>query len=136
MSVGSRRKSREMALQALYAMDLTGEWGLEAGDCLFDQERWPESVPFAARLLGGVRDNRAAIDEKIQSRARNWSVQRMNLIDRNILRIAAFELLWCEDVPAGVSINEALELAKAYATQESSRFLNGILDKLANPPSA
>jgi len=124
-----------MALQALYAMDLTNRWDAELEDFLFDSERYPDCLPFAARLLTGVRAHREAIDETLQHQARNWSVSRMNTLDRNILRLATFEILWCEDIPAGVSINEALELARAYAAAESRRFMNGILDKVANPPS-
>jgi len=128
-----RRRSREMVLQGLYTLDLTGVWDAAAEDCLFDAERWPDSVPFAAELLAGVRARRETIDETIQARARNWSVSRMNLLDRNILRLATFEILYCEDIPAKVSINEALDLARQYATPEARRFLNGILDRVANP---
>ena len=132
MRGGGRRKSRELALQALYAMDLTGDW--EARSAVwFEGGRSPDSIPFAEKLVSGVLTNRAIIDEKIESHTKNWSVYRMNVIDRNILRIATYELLWCEDIPASASINEALELAKAYASSESRKFLNGILDKLATP---
>ncbi len=127
----ARRKAREMALQALYTMDLLDRWHEGLPETLYEQDRWPASVSHAHRILAGVLNHREPIDHAIEGRADRWSVSRMNVIDRNILRIGAYELLFCDNVPPKVSINEAIELAKQYGTRESSRFLNGILDKLA-----
>jgi len=126
-----RRKAREMALQALYAMDLMGRWDEAVSEALHEKERWPSSANHAQKILTGVLEHREPIDEAIGGHADHWSVSRMNLIDRNILRIAAYELLYCDDIPMKVSINEAIELGKSYGTRETTRFLNGILDRIA-----
>jgi transcription antitermination protein NusB len=129
--MGVRRRAREMALQALYTMDLTGHFREDLSEPLYEEDRWPSSARHARTLLAGVVAHLRLIDEAVQGHADHWSVSRMNLIDRNILRIAAYELLFCEDIPMKVSINEAIELAKIYGTRETSGFLNGILDKVA-----
>ena len=126
-----RRKAREMALQALYAMDLMGRWDEAVSEPLYEKDRWPSSAKQAHRLLTGILEHREPIDEALGGHADHWSVSRMNLIDRNILRIAAYELLYCDDIPMKVSINEAIELGKSYGTRETARFLNGILDRIA-----
>ena len=131
----ARRKAREMALQALYAMDLTGRWREGVSEDLYGEDLWPSSTPHAHALLTGILERRAPIDETIGEHAEHWSVSRMNLIDRNILRIAVYELLFREDIPLKVSINEAIELGKSYGTRESKRFLNGILDRIARNPA-
>jgi len=129
--MGVRRKAREMALQALYTMDLTGLWEADVSELLYEKERWPSSADHALNILEGIRKHQASIDEALGGHADHWSVSRMNLLDRNILRIAAYELLFCDDIPIKVSINEALELGKMYGTRETGRFLNGILDRIA-----
>src|SRR5262245_36946319 len=92
---------------------------------------------FAESLVSGVQQNQARIDPLIAAAAENWRLDRMAAIDRNILRLGAFEMLFCPDVPTKVAINEALELAKRYSTAQSSRFVNGILDRLqASIPDA
>ena len=131
-----RRKAREMALQAMYTMDLIGRWQSDFSDLLFEKEQWTSSVDPACRILAGVLEHRKGIDQTIEEHAEHWSVSRMNLIDRNLLRMAAYELLFCDDVPMKVSINEAIELAKNYGTRESARFLNGILDRIARTEGA
>jgi N utilization substance protein B len=125
-----------MALQAMYTMDLTGRWEGDLPDLLHEKEQFPSSVDPACRILAGVLEQRRGIDETIEEHAEHWSVSRMNLIDRNILRMAAYELLFCDDIPMKVSINEAIELAKVYGTRESTRFLNGILDRIARTHGA
>ncbi|HBP23824.1 MAG TPA: transcription antitermination factor NusB, partial [Planctomycetes bacterium] len=85
---------------------------------------------FSRDLVNGVRDQRAALDAELSAVAINWRVERMATIDRNILRIGAYELLFRDDVPAAVSINEAVTLAKKYSSKESGGFVNGILDKI------
>lgn len=87
-------------------------------------------VEFTTGLVSGVREHKSRIDALISEAAENWRIDRMAAIDRNILRLGAFEMLFCPDVPTKVAINEALELAKRYSTAQSSRFVNGILDRL------
>jgi N utilization substance protein B len=140
--MASRRRSRSYALQALYHVDLSAVsahdalaqlWaGLLDGDGL-DGDRPPESeeIEFTQRLVLGVVGNRDRIDELLDACSTNWRVPRMPVVDRNILRMAAFELLECTDIPATVSINEAVELAKRFGTRESRAFVNGIVDRLA-----
>lgn len=130
-----RTKARELALQALYAMDLMGRWNEEIDEGLLERDRWPSSADHADRILQGILEHRVSIDEAIEGHADHWSVSRMNLIDRNLLRIGAYELLFCEDVPMKVSINEAIELGKLYGTRETQRFVNGVLDRIARQKS-
>ncbi|MCM8783051.1 MAG: transcription antitermination factor NusB [Candidatus Omnitrophica bacterium] len=85
---------------------------------------------FAEFLFRGVIDNLSQINLKISSASQNWSIRRMAIVDRNILRLASFELLFCSDIPPKVSINEAVELAKKFSGREAARFVNGILDKI------
>lgn len=125
-----------MVLQALYGMDLMGRWDEGLHEPLYDQERWPSSAEHAGRMLRGILEHRKPIDEAVAGHADHWSLSRMNLIDRNLLRIATYELLFCEDVPLKVSINEAIEIGKLYGTAETKGFLNGILDKIARPQAA
>jgi transcription antitermination protein NusB len=140
--MASRRRSRWYALQALYHLDLSEVSGHEALGQLWaglldgeglEGDRPPESeeIEFAQRLVLGVEANRDRIDLLIEECSTNWRVPRMPVVDRNILRIAAFELLECRDIPATVAINEAVELAKRYGTRESRAFVNGIVDRLA-----
>lgn len=139
--MASRRRAREFALQALYQSDLTGTsvtasldhlWaGLIDGDGLGGaRPAEEEEVEFALRLVNGVGEHRDALDAKIEEASANWRIPRMPVVDRNILRIATFELAHCSDIPATVSINEAVELAKTYGTAESRAFVNGIVDRV------
>jgi N utilization substance protein B len=139
--MASRRRARGYALQALYHADLTDLPGAVALRQLwsglldgegFDEERPPESeeVEFAQAMVAGVESNRAGLDELIEACSTNWRVVRMPVVDRNILRMAAYELRDCPEVPATVSINEAIELAKRFGTKESRAFVNGIVDRL------
>ncbi len=130
--MGKRRKARELALQLLYQLDLQGEPSAEP----YLEEFWlrhpvdPEVREFADTLIRGTKLHEAKIDEFITRYAQNWELDRMAVVDRNILREGIFELLWAQDVPPKVAINEALEVAKKFSTQESSRFINGILDRI------
>lgn len=139
--MSSRRQARQFALQALYQADLREIpsnaalnylWsGLMDGEGLED-ERPPESdeVEFAQRLVDGVLAHQAELDALIEQCSTNWRLPRMPVVDRNILRIAAFELNHCRDIPASVSVNEAVELAKRYGTADSRAFVNGIVDRM------
>jgi transcription antitermination protein NusB len=140
--MASRRRAREFALQALFESDLRDVtaasalndlWsGLMDGEGI-DDARPPESeeVEFAQRLARGVEERRAELDGLIEGASTNWRLARMPIVDRNILRIATFELVGCNDIPATVSINEAIELAKRFGTADSRAFVNGIVDRVA-----
>lgn len=126
--IGSRRTSRELALSALYQIDLTGISPEDALEEVSDRERYSdETLAFAADLVVGATGNESRIDAVIRKYARGWSLDRMAHIDRNILRLSLFELLFLPDIPPSVSVDEAVELAKKYSTAESGRFVNGVL---------
>jgi N utilization substance protein B len=126
-----RSRAREVVFQILYEDDLNPGHSLGATD-EFLQRRLhfdPELVEFARSLLSGTRRNRPELDQMLVSRADNWSLERMAATDRNILRLAAYEILFTE-TPGKVVINEAVELAKRFGSKQSAQFVNGILDGL------
>lgn len=126
-----RTRGRELALQVLYQVDLRGDEVLaELDEFLRDEESDREARDFAKKILAGVAECRAELDQTIQAVAQNWDIARMAVIDRNVLRLASWELLHCRDIPPKVAINEAIELGKRYSTQNSGAFINGILDKI------
>jgi len=134
--VKKRTRARELALQALYQLDLRGEDFLEEIEGFIrDEESDPSSTDFARRLVAGVVEQRDTLDAIIREVAQNWDIARMAVIDRNVLRLASFEIVHCEDIPPKVSINEAIELGKRYSTQNSGGFINGILDRIKNQHS-
>ncbi len=133
--MGIRRKSREAVLQFLFQDDFKG---FEAG---FDQDLTNRFVdfcslydvqkkarPYALELLEGVYVKRADVDSVIKKHASNWRLERIDLTDRNVLRIAVYEMIYCDDVPPEVAINEAVEIAKRFGTGDSPSFVNGVLD--------
>lgn len=154
-----RRKGREAALQILYMIELGNpenpssatqrywehDWVVES-DCHLCPEECkdrdkPKSrfsspvnhlaeIPFAEQLVNGVLNQMEKIDKEIELRSHHWKLNRMSSIDRNILRIALFELLSCDEIPPKVSINEAIEIAKTYGDRNSAAFINGILDQV------
>ncbi|HEY7111317.1 MAG TPA: transcription antitermination factor NusB [Thermoanaerobaculia bacterium] len=126
--MGARRRAREIALQMLYENDVAGT---APGEMFTrtDLQTAPESTRrFAERLVTGTLANRGDLDDLISKQADNWRLARMPVVDRNILRLALFELLHEPDTPHPVVIDEALEIAKRYSTPRSSQFINGILD--------
>ncbi len=132
-SSGTRHKARECALQMLFASDLVHNdcealvesyWN-ELGDTAIDDK----TREFANRLACGTLKNVEAIDELIRTRAQHWRIERMAIVDRNVLRLAVFEFLH-QDTPNGVAINEALEVARRFSTYEATQFINGILDAI------
>jgi len=127
-----RTQSREYALKILYQAELTRrEIHLASEKFWSEFESIDEHVrSFSDRLTSGVEENCQKIDDKISEHATNWQLKRMAVIDRNILRIGVFELIYADDIPPKVTINEAVELAKKYGDIESSKFVNGILDKI------
>ena len=130
--MGTRRKSRELALQALYQGEMAGQGDILEFDefCVHFQVD-KKSIPYAEKLLAGVQEKGEVINKLISRHAQNWRLERMSVIDRNILRIAVYELYYQDDVPASVAINEAVEIAKRYSTDDSGPFINGILDAMA-----
>ena len=130
--MAKRRKAREVALQFLYQLDLNSD----DDPIPHDEEFWArhpvddDTHAFADALVRGTKSNQAKIDHAISQFAEHWDLERMAVVDRNILRQGIFELLWGTGVPPKVAINEALEVAKKFSTHESSRFINGILDRI------
>lgn len=121
-----------MALQMLYASDLNPSNEHHSLPREEEDSRTNyESLDFAAELVKGVTENRSAIDELLTAKSKNWSLVRMARVDLCILRIAIFELLYRSDIPKNVTINEAIEVAKKFGTEESPSFVNGILDEIA-----
>ena len=134
MAVGVRRRARWYALQVLYAVDLNGGDAAEAVSTYrgaFDLDLDERSIEFAKQLVEETHEHLAAIDDTIQGASRNWRLDRMSRVDRNILRLATYELVHSLDVPIKVVINEAVELAKRYGASEAPAFVNGILDRIA-----
>ena len=126
-----RSRAREVALQVLYAVDLNPEQ-LKTQTDEFLATRLHnnlELIGFSSQLLVGVRRNQQQLDSELAARTQNWSLDRMAATDRNILRLAAFEILYT-DTPGRVAINEALELAKRYGSSQSPQFVNGVLDRV------
>jgi len=131
--LGKRRRSREFALQVLYQLEITKQGALKAMVQLkenFSPEEGEDE--FAKQIVLGVVERRQEIDRLIEERSENWRLDRMTIIDRNILRIAIFELLYCSEVPPKVTLNEAIDLGKRYGSEESGSFINGILDRIQN----
>ncbi len=129
--MGIRRRSRELALQALFYMDMNPNGHQEKLDLYCSNFSPAEKArPFFMRLVNGVTEAKLEIDGVIKRYSDHWKMSRMSGVDRNILRIAVFELLHCQDIPAKVSINEAIDIGKKFGTEESGSFINGILDSI------
>lgn len=130
--MGKRRRSRALALKALYMMEYSEAAPAEAVAAASEMEQGEKDLQGFARLLAeAVHANRGEIDRRIVSAADNWSLERMAVIDRNILRLGAAQLLYLGDeVPPKVAIDESIELAKEYGEEDSSKFVNGVLDRI------
>ena len=154
--MGKRREARERAVQFLFQHDLNPPENLEPALTQFwnsqrtaaiEEEKGPatwgqpvelppptteeaETRLFAEPLIRGVLEHRDVIDEKIKSHTKNWDFHRIAAVDRNIMRLAIYEMLYRDDIPPVVSINEAVDIAKKFSTQDSGKFVNGILDKI------
>jgi len=131
MLMGKRRRARELALQILYGMEinkgdlscvLSGFW--KAYPCSEEIQR------FATELVTGTYKNLSSIDNLLRKHTDNWDISRLAAVDRNVLRFATYELLFLDDIPPKVTINEAIEIVKNYSTADSGKFVNGILDKI------
>jgi len=129
--VRKRSHARQVVLQALYQQDLCGaDVDGELRDFINDNVHDEASRAFALELLKGAVSRKEFLDDEIRRVAENWQLARMACIDRNVLRLGAYELFFRPDVPAKVAINEAIELAKRFSTGESGHFVNGILDRI------
>jgi transcription antitermination protein NusB len=129
--MGTRRKARELAMQALFFMDQRNDFSAETfGRFCASFAPKPEVRPFFMQLVEGVVQHRDRLDALIQSASENWSLERMSGVDRNVMRIAVFEMVSCEEIPAKVSINEAVDIGKKFGTEDSGAFINGIIDTI------
>lgn len=134
--MGARRTGRERALQALYQLEMGAHSPAEALAAAWSSAEEegkpdPDAQSFALALVSGVQEHRAEIDALIEEHSHNWRMERMSRIDRNVLRLATFELKFREDIPRKVTLNEAIELGKTFGNEESSKFINGLLDRIA-----
>jgi transcription antitermination protein NusB len=128
--MGARRKSREQALQVLYQMEANH---IKAGEAFLLFQSLLEGqdlLAFTEELVSGVEKNKDCIDGIIKEHSKNWRIERMTLVDRNILRLAVFELLFRKDIPPKVTLNEAINLGKKFSTRDSGSFINGVLDSV------
>lgn len=130
--MGQRRSSRELAMQALFYLD-QGNYSVDEAYNLFciNFEPSEEIQPFFQELVEGALEHKTEIDTLIEKFSNNWKLSRMSGVDRNVMRMAVFELLFCTDIPSKVSINEAIDIGKKYGTAESGGFINGILDAIS-----
>ncbi|MHB1014341.1 MAG: transcription antitermination factor NusB [Desulfurivibrionaceae bacterium] len=129
--MGNRRKARELALNALFQGEMTATSAVENFPLLCENfEINKKAIPYGRELVWGITDKWEEINAKIAESAVNWRVSRMSVLDRNIIRLAAYEMMFKEEVPPRVAIDEAIELAKRYCAEDSPGFINGILDAI------
>ncbi len=133
----ARRIARERATQFLFGLEFTGE-GWEKGiDSFFaGQPVRPGAREYATELIQGVQTHLDELDEAINSALENWTPERVGRIERNVLRVALYEMRFADDVPSNVAINEAIEVAKRFADDNAPRFINGVLDRLLGTPDS
>jgi N utilization substance protein B len=130
----SRRLAREKALQMLFQMDV-GHNSLEiAKNTLEDAEMSPQDKKFTLNLVEGTRNCLGELDTYIKKYASQWDLERLANVDKNIIRLALYEMKYLEDIPSSVSINEAIELAKTFGSEDSGKFVNGVLDSIKKEP--
>ena len=130
--MGKRREGREAAIQFLFQLDLNA--GAAEKPSLLDfwqlRAATKKIQDFSGELIDGILANQPAIDDQIKKYVANYDIERIAAVDRNILRVAIYEMLFCKDIPPVVSINEAIEIAKRFGSEDSGRFVNGVLDRL------
>lgn len=135
--MGARRSGREAALQMLFQLEASGASADQVVDLFWrasaeaDFEPDPEGRSYADTIVRGVASTLAEVDKRIGAASQNWRLERMSRVDRNLLRMSTWELMAQKDVPRAVVIDEAVELAKSYGTEDSSGFVNGVLDRIA-----
>jgi N utilization substance protein B len=131
--MGNRRKSRELALQALFFLDVNStdsQVGIEDFSNQHEEDISEEVRPFFLELVNGALGEKEEIDRLLNKWAKNWKISRMPVVDRNVMRLAVFEMICRPDIPASVSINEAVEIGKKFGTRDSGPFINGVLDRI------
>jgi N utilization substance protein B len=129
--MGIRRRARELAMQALFYMDANQSASPQMLERFCENFTPPQKArPFFMKLVNGVLKAKPQIDTLIERFSKNWSMQRMSCVDRNVMRVAVFEMLFCPDIPPKVSINEAIEVGKKFGTEDSGAFINGIVDSI------
>jgi transcription antitermination factor NusB len=134
--MGVRRDAREAAVQYLYQREIQGDQSDQALEEFYEMRGLsPSGKRFCNELLEGWVQHREEIDEVIAKNARNFEFHRLSAVDRNVLRIACHEILFCSGIPAPVAINEAIEIAKKYSTEDSGKFVNGVLDNIRKQKS-
>ena len=130
--MGSRREGRELAVQALYQLEVTGDKAGGSLEGFWGHFQASEAArAFAMALVAGVQDDRGRIDRLIADAAEHWQVKRLSKVDVSVLRVATGELLGCDDVPTRVAIDEAIEIARRFGGEDSAAFVNGVLDRIA-----
>jgi transcription antitermination protein NusB len=131
--MGARHSGREAALQMLFQLEASGVSADQAVELFWRtfEDADPEGKTYADAIVRGVADNLDAIDKRVTSASQNWRLERMSRVDRNLLRLGTWELMFRTDVPRAVILDEAVELAKSFGTDESSGFVNGVLDRIA-----
>ena len=128
----NRRKGRELALQALYQIEMTGDPSGAAVDLFLQHfEGNAKAKEFARRLVSGTVSQRAEIDRLIAQATEHWKIERLAKVDFVLLRMAAYELVFCADIPTSVTLDEAIEIAKRFGSDDSAGFINGVLDRIA-----
>jgi len=138
--MATRREAREWAVQLLFQLDLNPTDNLDRVFETFWSDKQPDtrSRAFAETIVRGVREKLAEIDAALKKVAQHWDIKRMGVLDRNVIRMGMYEMLHLKEIPAAVTINEAVDIAKYFASDESGKFVNGILDKvrkdLKRPP--
>jgi len=129
--MGTRRQARELAMQALFYMDIRKDASEEMLEyfcgCFCPSKK---SRPFFIKLVNGVLGAKDQIDALVERFSQNWKINRMSCVDRNVMRIAVYEMIYCDDIPPKVSINEAVDIGKKFGTQDSGAFINGIMDSI------
>lgn len=131
--MGARRSGREAALQMLFQLEASSERATRVIELFWRSfEADPEGRPYADEIVTGLETRLGDVDKLITAASNNWRLERMSRVDRNLLRMSTWELLVKKDVPRAVVIDEAVELAKSYGTEDSSAFVNGVLDRIAN----
>ena len=129
--MGNRRKARELAVQILFHMEFAKGNPIEAFSLISETFQSSRSVrEFSKKLVFGVCENLEYIDKLIRKSSKNWRLERMSILDRSILRLGTFEIMFMDDIPPKVTIDEAVELGKKYGTDESGAFINGVLDNI------
>jgi len=133
----NRRKGRELALQALYQIEITGDPSVAAVELFLQHfEGNTKAKEFARRLVSGTVSQRVEIDRMIDQATENWKNERLAKVDFVLLRMAAYELVFCADIPTAVTLDEAIEIAKRFGGEESAGFINGVLDRVARSSCA